>query len=323
MPTRRPRILTNLRIDEVSAVDKGAGDGTRVVLAKRYEPQPDARAALVRKFTEIFSKGAAVDELDIKPEFDKPPGPDLGAVRVGVDEMTDADMANVADARTGADPGSPTAHVEALVSLICEANPAVDRASALHFLLYTAHGASLISRTVRKRKEQQMTSFNPAQSMIIAKGAPTNFVDCVAKDLITGDAFQLTIAAAKAAYPDLTEARAFAKFVEANPILQRYAFAPVGPYSYLQGEPLRKTVALEAEPQMSLTPTVAGGLGDFSGDAYEKLVELTNEQLRLKNLSTKFFAREFARIYSDPRYAQLSQQERRQNRPGGVARMAM
>lgn len=74
---------------------------------------------------------------------------------------------------------------------------------------------------------------------------------------------------------------------------------------------------------MSLTPTVAGGLGDFSGDAYEKLVELTNEQLRLKNLSTKFFAREFARIYSDPRYAQLSQQERRQNRPGGVARMAM
>jgi hypothetical protein len=30
-----PRILTKLRIDEVSAVDRGAGDGVKIVLMKR------------------------------------------------------------------------------------------------------------------------------------------------------------------------------------------------------------------------------------------------------------------------------------------------
>ena len=32
-----PRILKNIRIDEVSAVTKGAGEGTRVVLMKRED----------------------------------------------------------------------------------------------------------------------------------------------------------------------------------------------------------------------------------------------------------------------------------------------
>ena len=90
------------------------------------------------------------------------------------------------------------------------------------------------------KKETTMTNFNPELSMIIAKGAPTNFVDCVTKDLVTGDPYQLTIAAAKAAHPELIEARAFAKFVEANPILQKYAFTPVAPFSYLQNELLTK-----------------------------------------------------------------------------------
>ena len=31
-----PRILRNLRIDEISSVDKGAGDGVRIVLMKRH-----------------------------------------------------------------------------------------------------------------------------------------------------------------------------------------------------------------------------------------------------------------------------------------------
>src|SRR5262249_40049144 len=38
-PPRKVKVLTRLRIDEVSAVDKGAGEGVRVVLMKR---DPDA-----------------------------------------------------------------------------------------------------------------------------------------------------------------------------------------------------------------------------------------------------------------------------------------
>jgi hypothetical protein len=48
---RRPaRLLHNLRIDEVSAVDKGAGVGARIMLRKR----DDDHAAIVRKFERIF-----------------------------------------------------------------------------------------------------------------------------------------------------------------------------------------------------------------------------------------------------------------------------
>jgi hypothetical protein len=45
------------------------------------------------------------------------------------------------------------AHVDALAALICEANPNIDRAFALRFLLHSAQGNSLILRTTRKRKE--------------------------------------------------------------------------------------------------------------------------------------------------------------------------
>jgi hypothetical protein len=226
--------------------------------------------------------------------------------------------------------------VSTLADLICEAHPNVDRPSALHFLLHTANGASLIART-RKREEQQMTSFNPEQSMIIAKGAPTNFVDCVAKDLVTGDPYQLTNAAAKAAHPDMTEARAFAKFVDDNPVLQRYAFTPVGPYSYMQNEPLTKVGPVHG-PTVSLTPVYTGGeegnrvrsspanvpyppdIGNVANDAYSQLVALTNEQLKRRNLSSAHFARVFSELYTSPDNLQLAMMERRQNRPGGQAR---
>ena len=34
------RKLTKLRVDEISSCDVGAGEGTRVVLMKRHNPQP-------------------------------------------------------------------------------------------------------------------------------------------------------------------------------------------------------------------------------------------------------------------------------------------
>src|SRR5262249_16838992 len=40
---KRPKILTRLRIDEVSAVDKGAGEGVKIVLMKRAESAEDNR----------------------------------------------------------------------------------------------------------------------------------------------------------------------------------------------------------------------------------------------------------------------------------------
>jgi hypothetical protein len=259
----------------------------------------------------------------MRPDFDKIFGvPTLKAQPITDDAV---DMINDAlgDVDASASPSSTAArHISDLADLIVESNPAVRRAGAIHWLLNNSNGHALLLRTLKrrvttKRKEKQMTTLNADQWGIIAKGAPLDFVSAVEKGIVTtGDPLELTNTAARAAYPDLSTPRAFAKFVDAHPVMQKFAFAAPDPMSYM------KTTELESPPQMSLRPRVAGGAGDFSGDAYAKLVELTNEQLRLKNLSTKYFAAEFARIYSDPGNAQLAAQERLQNRAGAQARLA-
>jgi hypothetical protein len=56
------RILTKLRIDEVSAVDAGAGDGVKILLMKRDDDRPRSKphveryARRLRKFEEIFMR---------------------------------------------------------------------------------------------------------------------------------------------------------------------------------------------------------------------------------------------------------------------------
>jgi hypothetical protein len=55
------KVLTRLRIDEVSSVDRGAGEGVKIMLMKRGQP------TMKNKFTEMFAKvfggGASNDEV--------------------------------------------------------------------------------------------------------------------------------------------------------------------------------------------------------------------------------------------------------------------
>lgn len=61
------RVLTKLRVTEVSSVDKGAGDGVRVVLMKRHDDAPRGR---YRKFfegidfTKLRTRKIARDEVE-------------------------------------------------------------------------------------------------------------------------------------------------------------------------------------------------------------------------------------------------------------------
>jgi hypothetical protein len=231
---------------------------------------------------------------------------------VGVDEMTDGDMADVADAVDDRVGGStdPMAHVNALAALICEAQPNVDRASALHFLLNTSHGAALIARTTKKEKNM---AYGPEEWAIIAKADPNWFVQAVEKGVQpAGDPYELTTAAAKAAYPELSAPRAFAKFVEANPIMQKFAFAPPDPFSYMKSEPL-----IKAAPQATLAPRVSGGADaqdvDNATDALEKLNALAAD-LRRSNPELSD-AQAFSRVYTDKNNHALAEAERRQSRP--------
>ena len=58
----------------------------------------------------------------------------------------------------------------------------------------------------------------------------------------------------------------------------------------------------------------------MANSAYDQLVVLCNAELKRRGLSSAHFARVFAEIYSSPDNAQLAELERRQNRPGGIAR---
>jgi hypothetical protein len=236
---------------------------------------------------------------------------------VGVDEMTDGDMAEVADAIDDRVGGStdPMAHVNALAALICEAQPNVDRASALHFLLNTSHGAALIARTTKKEKNM---TYGPDEWQIIAKGDPKWFVNAVEKGVKpAGDPFQLTNAAAKAAHPGLSEARAFAKFVDEHPIMQRFAFAPPDPFSYMQGTPIEK--AAPYSPPVVSTGRDAQDV-DSAADAMRKLKQLA-AKLRAAQPELKLTeAQAFARVYEDPANRALADIERRGNRPGAGER---
>jgi hypothetical protein len=59
--TRRIRKLTRLRIDEVSAVDRGAGEGVKVVLMKR-----DAEDALAAEIAEVKRKFPGIPDDEAK-----------------------------------------------------------------------------------------------------------------------------------------------------------------------------------------------------------------------------------------------------------------
>jgi len=57
-----PRILRNLRIDDVSSVDAGAGKGVRVVLTKRHSDVSDAVRALDMSIRSIVDDDDVVDK---------------------------------------------------------------------------------------------------------------------------------------------------------------------------------------------------------------------------------------------------------------------
>src|SRR5262249_21158073 len=59
-----PRILRNLKITEISSVDKGAGDGVRIVLMKRHDERSDRWR---RMFTKALREGG---RRPITPDYD-------------------------------------------------------------------------------------------------------------------------------------------------------------------------------------------------------------------------------------------------------------
>jgi hypothetical protein len=248
---------------------------------------------------------------------------DIYAVRkaVAVADMTDEDVGEI----NAAIPAG-SSHVDGLADLIVEANPGVDRASALNFLLHTRNGAALIARTQRTTKKETPTvPYNRLDELrdIVAKGGGvTTLAKMIIDNPATGSKVSeseftaLVTDEARKAFPTLKADRAFAKYFEENLTVRKahqvITSQPANQQSYLAGEPLEK-----AAPYATLEPRVSGGADaqDVANatDAMAKLNDLVAELRRAAPELTS--AQAFARVYQDPNHHALAEAERRQNRP--------
>ena len=114
-PRKKGRYLRNLRVDEISAVDRGANDGAKIVLWKRDDDVAPRRRSSP-DFATIFGAKPTPRDADEKAD------PDHRASRVA--------------------------------DLIVEASDGkVDRPSALKFLLHTPNGAALLTRLSKQQEE--------------------------------------------------------------------------------------------------------------------------------------------------------------------------
>jgi len=132
------RILRNLRIDEVSACLKGAGEGTRVLIGKSDDTLRH-RKRLRKMFGSIDYAKATVSF-----ENATPPEP-----REGPDDVDDVDDDYSDDAKV-----SPA--LERMVAAMIEADPQLSREHAIHCLLHTARGRSLAQHMTSTTKGHPM-----------------------------------------------------------------------------------------------------------------------------------------------------------------------
>jgi hypothetical protein len=130
------KVLTRLKIDEVSAVDKSAGKGTKIVLMKRAS-RPDATPAdTLRAFPNPSRSGRSFNELM-------------------AEAMAKADADDGDNGGSGSGGGSASDHpIAQLASLLVASGKFSDTAAALHHLLNTRHGSALLHRTRTHKAEK-------------------------------------------------------------------------------------------------------------------------------------------------------------------------
>jgi hypothetical protein len=156
-----PNVLTRLKITEVSAVDHGAGDGTKIVLMKRDDtprskPHVERHARRLRKFEEIFMR-KELDNMETSPltgatynRTRRPPDDDVFDDDDRDRERDDDDDVTGTEKRVGHDAST-------IANLLVEAGSHPDRASALSHLLHSPHGQALLAR-MHKKDDPPMTS---------------------------------------------------------------------------------------------------------------------------------------------------------------------
>jgi hypothetical protein len=264
-----PKLLTRLRIDEVSAVDRGAGENVKIVLMKRAS-RPDATPADTlrafpnpRSFNAVYARMAAEAAI-AKSLADDERGDDGGG---------DVDVTKAHEHR---------GHHELAASLVQHLHDALERRRE-------AHG-------YQKSAKETPMSHNELVRSVIKQYGLTSFCKSMISDeksygVSEHDLVDLISEEAQVAFPSLSKAQAFEKFyTEASE----------------RGVTLRKAVAIAKDATFAevvlgpgFAPQVVGGADAQNvDDPAEAVAQL--KQLGARKWPTASEADQFERALCDP-----------------------
>jgi len=319
-PPNKVRVLTRLKISEVSAVDRGAGHECKVVLSKRdddYSPtelsvEERARAKMegrmaLRDAEEMAerAKRDAEDDEDENPFLKIFQRKSYAATARG-DEADLRDKETSADELVGGNNDHPAHKV---ADMLVQSGSHSTHEDALAYLLHHPRGAALLRR-LHKQHEDQPTMSNPTENLRdLAKRVG---VAAIAAEIIKSDsAYSITeheltdlvTEQAKRDYPHLSEAQAFTRAFtepsEAGTVLRK-AFAVVK--------------AAGAAPYFDLKPLVVDGKDAQDVDDPAKAIAQLQELGRQK-WPTASEAEQFTRAFDDPANAKLAAKAHRRPSP--------
>jgi hypothetical protein len=206
-----PQLLTRLRIDEVSAVDRAAGEGTKIVLLKRDDtprskPHVERHARRLRKYQETKYE-RSFNAVLARMEMAK--ADDVGDDGNGDD---DGDIEKQADH-----------HASTVADLLVESGRFPHRTAALDHLLNSPHGNALLARLHKAEAQTGKDHSTMDRTTELRAIAKAGGIIAVAKAItdenrsygITEHEFvALATEHAKAQHPELSEAAAFSKLYE-------------------------------------------------------------------------------------------------------------
>jgi len=271
-----PRILTNLRIDEVSVVDKGAGKNCKILISKRDDSTDKDDVYQTDWYKEQVTLAERQNEEHLRKNDAEPSrfyfnkdtflGKSYAADARG-DEADRHDEEASADELVG-DGSANDHHASKVADLLVESGKHPDRQAALDHLLHTASGAALLRRLTKHREEitmskKQLEAARTAKLRDMAKrGGTVELAKAIASE---GKTFGLNES-------DLVDLISYHDQRSGESAAQTFARNYESPTA--DGLAFRKAVQV-AKELASLTPIVVNGNTDNPDDAREATDALT------------------------------------------------
>jgi hypothetical protein len=271
-----PRILKNIRIDEVSAVTKGAGEGTRIVLMKRDTSADDfdewhrEQARIADEQNELHLRKHARNWRSFNEVFAENVAKNFAADARG----DEADMHDEETSVSETIAAGNDHHASKAADLLVDSGSHSTREEALAYLLHHKDGAALLRR-LKQHQEESTMSKEELEAERIAKlrdmakrGGAVELATAIAsqgKTFGLNESDLVDLISYHDQRPGESPAQTFARNYES---------------SAEAGLAFRKAVQV-AKEAASLTPIVVDGNADNPDDAreaYEALMRLAEEQ---------------------------------------------